>query len=91
VTGKQTRFCLAELVALYEADGLLLADDTAVVAARAPWPGSQRRAACICQLDRPFRAGPKYFGFYADGVIQPRIPRIRQHHTAVLFTPAWTS
>lgn len=88
VTGEQTRFLLAELVSLYEADGLLSADDTVVVAARAAWPEYQRRAAYICQPNRPFRAGLKYFGFYAEGVIQPLIPRIRQHHVAVLFTPA---
>jgi hypothetical protein len=88
VIGEQTRFLLAELVALYEADGLLSADDTVIVAARAAWPEYQRRAAYICQPNRPFRAGLKYFGFYAEGVIQPLIPRIPQHHVAVLFTPA---
>ena len=63
-------------MALYEADGLLSADDTVVVAARAAWPEHQRRAAYICQPSRPFRAGLKYFGFYAEGVIQPLIPLI---------------
>jgi hypothetical protein len=57
-------------------------------AARAAWPEYQRRAAYICQPSRAFRAGLKYFGFYAEGVIQPLILRIRQHHIAVLFTPA---
>ena len=83
--GEQTRFLLSELAALHEADGLLSADDTVVVAARAGWPEYQRRAAYICQPNRPFRAGLKYFGFYAEGVIQPVIPLIR-HHAAVPFT-----
>jgi hypothetical protein len=65
VTSEQTRFLLAELVALFEADGLLSADDTVVAAARAAWPEYQRRAAYICQPNRAFRAGLKYFGFYA--------------------------
>jgi hypothetical protein len=86
VIGEQTRFLLAELVALYEADGLLSADDTVVVAARAAWPEYQRLAAYICQPNRSFRAGLKYLGFYAEGAIQPLIPHIRKHYTAVLFT-----
>jgi Caspase domain/ATPase family associated with various cellular activities (AAA)/AAA lid domain len=68
------------------AGGLLAADDTVVVAARDAWPEYQRLTAYICQPNRPFRTGLKYFGFYAEGVIQPLIPRIREHHTAVPFT-----
>jgi hypothetical protein len=86
VVGEQTRFLLAELVALYEADGLLSADDTVVVAARAAWPEYQRLAAYVCQPNRSFRAGLNYLGFYAEGAIQPLIPHIRKHYTAVLFT-----
>ncbi len=86
VVGEQTRFLLAELVALYEADGLLSADDTVVVAARAAWPEYQRLAAYVCQPNRSFRAGLKHLGFYAEGAIQPLIPHIRKHHTAVRFT-----
>ena len=86
VVGEQTRFLLAELVALYEADGLLSADDTVVVAARAAWPEYQLLSAYVCQPNRSFRAGLKYFGFYAEGAIQPLIPHIRKHYTAVLFT-----
>jgi len=86
VVGEQTRFLLAELVALYEADGLLSADDTVVVAAHAAWPEYQRLGAYVCQPNRSFRAGLKHLGFYAEGAIQPLIPHIRKHHTAVLFT-----
>jgi hypothetical protein len=70
VVGEQTRFLLAELVALYEADGLLSADDTVVVAARAACPECQRLGAYVCQPNRSFRAGLKYLGFYAEGAIQ---------------------
>lgn len=86
VIGEQTRFLLSELVALYEADGLLSADDTVVVAARAAWPEYKQRAAYICQPNRSFRTGLKYFGFYAEGVIQPLIPLILGHRTAIPFT-----
>ena len=44
---EQARFLLAELVALYEADELLSADDTVVVAARAAWPEYQQLAAYV--------------------------------------------
>jgi len=67
-------------------DGLLSADDTVVVAARAAWPEYQLLSAYVCQPNRSFRAGLKYFGFYAEGAIQPLIPHIRKHYTAVLFT-----
>lgn len=77
---------LSELVALYEADGLLSIDDTVIVAARRAWPEYQRFGAYICQPERSFRAGLTHFGFYADGAIQPLIPLIRHHYTAVLFT-----
>jgi hypothetical protein len=88
VVGEQTRFLLSELVALYEADGLLSADDTVVVAARAAWPEYQRLAAYVCQPSRSFKAGLRYFGFYAEGVIQPLIPLILERQVAVPFTHA---
>jgi hypothetical protein len=84
--GEQTRFLLAELVALYEADGLLTNDDTVIVAARAAWPEYQLISAYVCQPDRSFRDGLKHFGFYANGAIQPLIARIRRHEIAVPFT-----
>jgi hypothetical protein len=84
--GEQTKFLLAELVALYEADGLLTNDDTVIVAARNAWPEYRKVGAYICQPDRVFREGLTYFGFYADGAIQPLIARIRAHYSSVLFT-----
>ncbi len=84
--GEQTRFLLNELVALYEAEGLLTNDDTVVVAARSAWPEYQRTSAYVGQPDRSFRAGLTHFGFYAEGAIQRLVPRIRQHFPSVAFT-----
>lgn len=86
VIGEQTRFLLTELVALYEADGLLTNDDTVVVAARVAWPEYQRTGAYVGQPDRAFRSGLSHFGFYANGAIQPLVPRIRRHLPSVPFT-----
>lgn len=86
--GEQVRFLLSELVALYEADGLLTNDDTVVVAARVAWPEYQRFSAYVCQPDRTFREGLTHFGFYANGAIQALVPRINAHHPSVLFSHA---
>ena len=83
---EQTRFLLAELVALYEADGLLTNDDTVVVAAKTAWLEYQRLAAYVCQPDRAFRPGLTHFGFYAQGRIMPVIARIHRHVPAVEFS-----
>jgi hypothetical protein len=84
--GEQTRFLLAELVALYEADGLLSVDDTVIVAARVGWPEYGRYGAYVCQPGRAFREGLTHFGFYFGGEIQPVIARIRAHHPVVMFS-----
>ncbi|MCX5051983.1 hypothetical protein OG895_32465 [Streptomyces sp. NBC_00201] len=86
LVGEQTRFLLYELIALYEAEGLLTNDDTVIVAARSAWPEYQRLAAYVCQPGRSFREGLTHFGFYTDGVIQPLLARIHAHHTEVLLT-----
>jgi hypothetical protein len=86
LVGEQTRFLLNELVALYEADGLLTNDDTVVVAARSAWPEYHRTSAYICQPDRSFREGITHLGFYFDGAIQPLVPRIQQYLSSVPFT-----
>jgi hypothetical protein len=84
--GEQTRFLLSELVALFEADGLLTNDDTVVVAARASWPEYLEIGAYVCQPNRAFWDGLTHLGFYANGAIQRLVPRIREHHDSVLFT-----
>jgi hypothetical protein len=83
---EQTRFLLAELLKLFEADGLLTNDDTVIVAARSAWPEYQWTSAYVCQANRTFRDGLTHLGFYADGAIQPRIARIRSHLLSVPFT-----
>lgn len=85
---EQTRFLLSELVALYEADGLLANDDTVVVAAKTAWLEYQRLAAYVCQPDRAFRPGLTHFGFYANGRIMPTIARIHRHVPAIEFSTA---
>lgn len=84
--GEQTRFLLRELIDLFEADGLLTSDDTVVVAARSAWPEYREISAYVCQPNRSFRDGLTHLGFYANGAIQPLVPRIRAHHPSVLFT-----
>jgi hypothetical protein len=84
--GERARFLLAELVALYETDGLLTNDDTVIVAARAAWPEYLAIGVYVCQADRVFREGLTHLGFYAEGAIQPLIARIRAHYSAVPFT-----
>lgn len=88
VVGEQTRFLLSELVALYEMDGLLSADDTVIVAAARAWPAYHRTGAYVCQANRAFREGLTHLGFYADGSIQPLVARIKERHVAVPFTSA---
>lgn len=86
LVGEQTRFLLYELIALYEAEGLLTNDDTVIVAARSAWPEYQRLAAYVCQPERSFREGLSHFGFYAGGVIQPVLAHIRAHYPVVFLS-----
>ncbi|MDG4763914.1 hypothetical protein O7632_07295 [Solwaraspora sp. WMMD406] len=85
LVGEQTRFLLAELVALYEADGLLSSDDTVVVAAKVAWGEYQKYAAYVCQPNRSFREGLTHFGFYFKSHIQDRVPKIIEWVPSVLF------
>lgn len=84
--GEQTRFLLAELVSLYESDGLLTVDDTVVVAARAAWPEYLAHGAYVCQPDRTFRDGLTHFAFYTNSAVQHLVPRIRQHIASIVFS-----
>jgi hypothetical protein len=85
--GEQSRFLLTELVALFEADGLLTNDDAVVVAAKSAWLEYLRYSAYICQPDRTFREGISHFGFYYHGSIQSKVAKIRAYHPAVAFSP----
>jgi hypothetical protein len=84
--GEQTRFLLGELVALYEADGLLTNDDTVVVAAKVAWGEYLTYAAYVCQPDRSFREGLNNFGFYCKAHIQTIVPKIIDWVPNVAFT-----
>lgn len=84
--GEQARYLLTELVALFEADGLLSADDTVVVAARAAWPDYQKFGAYVCQPNRAFRKDLTHFGFYEGGAIRPLVPQILKRFPAVALT-----
>ena len=42
----------------------------------------------VGQPNRVFREGLTHFGFYADGAIQPYVPRIKRHIPVVRFTSA---
>lgn len=86
--GEQTRFLLTELVALYEADGLLTNDDTVVVAAKVAWGEYLKYAAYVCQPDRSFREGLTHFGFYFKAHIQKTVPKIIDWTPNVVFTEA---
>ena len=65
---------------------MLSTDDTVIVAARSAWPEYRTLAAYVCQPERSFRDGLTHFGFYAEGVVQPVIARIRAHYGSVLLT-----
>lgn len=83
---EEARFLLNELVALYEADGLLTNDDTVVVAARVAWPEYNKYSSYVCQPNRSFRDGLTHLGFYTERAIQPLLPRIEEFRAAVPFT-----
>jgi hypothetical protein len=84
--GEQARYLITELVALFEADGLLSADETVIVAARVAWPEYYLRGAYICQPNRSFRDGLTHFGFYESGEIKRLIPRILGRFPEVVLT-----
>jgi hypothetical protein len=82
----QARFLLRELQGLLVEDGLVDSDDVVIVAARLAWPEYLERSVYVCQAERAFRAGLTHMGFYANGAIQARVPRIRYREDLVIFT-----
>lgn len=81
--GGHERFLLRELQALIAADGLLGSPhDTVVVAARIAYPDYHRTHAYVCQARRSFR-GVSHLAFYADGRIQPEVPKILEQRDTV--------
>jgi hypothetical protein len=83
---EQTKFLLAELVQLFEVDGLLSTDDAVVVAARSAWPEYHAIRAYVCQPDRSFRGDVRYLGFYADGAIQALVPKILARYPSIALS-----
>lgn len=83
---EHTRFLLAELVNLFESEGLCSADDTVVVAARSAWPEYLAVGAYVCQPDRSFRPGLRHLAFYTAGAIQPLVPAIREYIPSVMLS-----
>jgi hypothetical protein len=57
-----------------------------VVAARFAYPEYLKRSLYVCQAERVFRDGLTHMGFYANGAIQPHVPRIRHQEDLVNFT-----
>ena len=79
---------LAELIDLFEVDGLLSTDDTVIVAARWAWPEYSRPRPTSFQPDRSFRPDVRHLGFYAEGQIQMLIPKIRARYPSIVFSEA---
>lgn len=86
LVAEQTRMLLSELIDFYEAEGLLTADDTVVVAARTAWEEYLSIGAYVCQPNRSFRDGLTHLGFYHARKIETKIPRIVQWHQNVRFS-----
>lgn len=63
-----------------------MADDVVVVvAARNAWPEYLQHHAYVCQRDRPFGAATR-MAFYAEGAIQPLVPRMQRWTGSLTFT-----
>ncbi len=60
--------------------------DTVIVAATKALVEYQRTGAYICQPQRSFREGIRFFGFYARRKIEPFFPRIETARKDILFT-----
>jgi hypothetical protein len=71
---------------LQEEDLLRSADDVVVVPAARAWPEYLQFSAYVCQPNRTFQQ-VDYMAFYADGAIQPKVPRILEVVHAVVLEP----
>lgn len=76
VVSERESYLLHELQILLDNEGLVTPEeDTVVVPARHAWPMYHSLNAYICQAGRVFRP-VTHLGFYAEGAIQDRVPRI---------------
>ena len=78
------RYLIRELLALFEADGLLDDRDTVVVAARTAYGFYLTYGAYVCQPDRPMRQVAR-MAFYTGRQIKPEVPTILGHRHSVVF------
>lgn len=86
VASERDRFLLRELVGLFDAEGLLGAEDTVIVAARTAYPEYLLANAYVCQPNRSFRPHITRMGFYTAKAIKREVPSILERHVAVAFT-----
>jgi hypothetical protein len=87
VIAEREAFLLRNLQLMLEDEGLLKsADEVLVVPARVAWSEYQKFSAYVCQPQRAFKQ-VDYMAFYADGAIQPKIPKILEVIDEVVFEP----
>lgn len=85
VISEREIFLLRELQIMLEKENLLKSPhDTVIVAAKKAWSDYKDFGAYICQPNRSFR-NVERIGFYANGKIQPYIPRILHVDNEVTF------
>jgi hypothetical protein len=74
-------FLLREFISMLEDGGLLSSgkDQVLVVAAKIAWPMYKLLSVYRCSVSKPMRALQDFdhLAFYADGAIQPLVPRIK--------------
>lgn len=88
LVSEHARFLLRELQSLLIEDGLVDNDDVVVVAARVAHSEYLDHGLYVCQPNRAFRDGLTHMAFYANGAIQPQVPRILHRADPVPFTSA---
>jgi hypothetical protein len=87
VIAEREAFLLRNLQLMLEEAGLMKsADEVLVVPARLAWPEYQQFNTYVCQPRRPFKQ-VDFMAFYADAVIQQKIPRILDVIDEVAFEP----
>jgi len=77
-------YLIRELLALFDAEGLLDNRDTVVMAARTAYGFYLSHAAYVCQPNRSIRP-VRRMGFYTSRQIKPEVPQILGSRKAVLF------
>jgi hypothetical protein len=82
---EQQRFLLRELVAFFDAEGLLGFEDTVIVAGRFAYPEYLEISAYICQSNRSIRPVTR-LGFYTEKEIKPELPRVESYYRDVVMT-----